>query len=99
MTVAGRPESGPGGRDEPAATRTVRVRLFVHGGTISFSMAWSGTLTALGDHLSRDLLPRSGGFAVESPDRFIAVRHGSVSAYEFFWEPHGEGPLATIRPT
>jgi hypothetical protein len=99
MTPGERPGSDDRGREERAVTRTVRVRLFVHGGTISFSMAWSGTLTALGDHLSRDLLPRTGGFAVESPDRFIAVRHGSVSAYEFSWEPHADGPLATIRPT
>ncbi len=67
----------------------VRVKLYVHGGTISFSMSWEGSLTELWQYFTRNLAPRSGGIVVESTERFIHITHGSISAYEFAKEPAG----------
>lgn len=77
----------------------VRVKLYVHGGTIGFSMRWSSGLPALMDHFTKNLQPNRSGIVVDTPERLIHIRHGSVSAYEFAREPLGSGStLAEVRP-
>lgn len=89
----------PGGAEQgPASRQRVRVKLFVHGGTITFSMAWSSSLGDLWQFFTKNLAPRSGGIVVESSERFVNITHGSISAYEFSKEPAGSGgELCEVR--
>jgi hypothetical protein len=78
---------------------SVRVKLYVHGGTISFAMRWSSSLQELSDHFTRNLQPKRAGMVIATPDRLIQVAYGSVSAYEFSVEPPGgASPTAEVRP-
>ncbi len=97
------PDDRSWGGAQPAATApsatVVRVKLFVHGGTVSFAMNWSGTLPQLQEHFTRNLQHKSAGIIIETPERLVNILKGSVSAYDFSREPLGsESALAEVRP-